>query len=66
MISGCRNVHPVATRSITTREALRLQSFPDSFRFSGKTGDIRTAIGNAVPPILAYALGRHILKTYIL
>ena len=66
MISGCRNVHPIATRSITTREALRLQSFPDSFRFSGKKGDIRTAIGNAVPPLLAYELGRHILKTYIL
>ena len=32
MISGCRNVHPIATRSITTREALRLQSFPDSFK----------------------------------
>ena len=66
MISGCRNVHPIATRSITTREALRLQGFPDSFKFTGKTGDIRTAIGNAVPPILAYALGMHILKTYIL
>lgn len=66
MISGCRNVHPIATRSITTREALRLQSFPDSFKFTGKIGDIRTAIGNAVPPILAYALGRHIIRTYIL
>ena len=66
MISGCRNVHPVATRSITTREALRLQSFPDSFKFKGKIGDIRTSIGNAVPPILANTLGRHILSTYIL
>lgn len=66
MISGCRNVHPIATRSITTREALRLQSFPDNFRFIGKTGDIRTAIGNAVPPLMAYVLGRHILKNYIL
>lgn len=66
MISGCRNVHPIATRSITTREALRLQSFPDSFRFTGKMGDIRTSIGNAVPPLMAYAFGRHILKNYIL
>lgn len=66
MISGCRNVHPIATRSITTREALRLQSFPDSFKFTGKTGDIRTAIGNAVPPLLAYTLGKHMLKSYIL
>ena len=66
MISGCRNVHPIATRSLTTREALRLQSFPDSFILNGKMGDIRTAIGNAVPPLLAYALGKHIKDTYIL
>jgi len=66
MISGCRNVHPVATRSLTTREALRLQSFPDSFKLTGKLGDIRTTIGNAVPPQLAYVLGKHIIKNYIL
>ncbi|MEY8215628.1 MAG: DNA (cytosine-5-)-methyltransferase [Colwellia sp.] len=66
MISGCRNVHPIATRSLTTREALRLQSFPDSFKLKGKLGDIRTTIGNAVPPKLAFALGEHVIKNYIL
>ncbi len=66
MISGCRNVHPVATRSLTTREALRLQGFPDSFKLCGKLGDIRTTIGNAVPPLLAYRLGQFIRDTYIL
>jgi len=66
MISGCRNVHPIATRSLTVREAMRLQSFPDSFRLTGKIGDVRTAIGNAVPPLLARALGQHIINTYIL
>jgi len=66
MISGCRNVHPIATRSITIREAMRLQSFPDSFKLQGTVGDIRTAIGNAVPPLFAYALATHILKSYIL
>lgn len=65
MISGCRNVHPIATRSLTTREALRLQSFPDSFKLCGNLGDIRTTIGNAVPPKLAYAIGKHIMKNYI-
>ncbi len=66
MISGSRNVHPVATRSITIREAMRLQSFPDSFLLRGTIGDIRTAIGNAVPPLLGYVLATHILKNYIL
>lgn len=62
MISGCRNVHPIATRSLTIREAARIQSFPDTYKFSGNLGTIRTGIGNAVPPILAYQLGIHAKK----
>ena len=65
MISGCRNVHPIATRSMTIREALRLQSFPDSFQLTGSSGTIRTVIGNAVPPILGYHISKHIVNTYM-
>ena len=61
MISGCRNVHPIATRSLTVREAARLQSFPDAYKFKHSLGTIRTGIGNAVPPLLAYEIGKHIL-----
>jgi DNA (cytosine-5)-methyltransferase 1 len=57
MISGCRNVHPISTRSLTIREAARIQSFPDSYQFTGTLGAIRTGIGNAVPPLLAYRVG---------
>ena len=60
MISGCRNVHPIATRSLTIREAARLQSFPDDYSFIGTLGTIRTGIGNAVPPLLSYKIACHV------
>lgn len=61
MISGCRNVHPTDTRSLTIREAARVQSFPDEFVFCGNWGEIRKSIGNAVPPILARAIAKEII-----
>ena len=64
MISGSRNVHPSSTRSLTIREALRCQSFPDTFKLRGTLGEIRTAIGNAVPPLLAKALAEHLIDNY--
>ena len=52
--------HPYADRPLTPREAARLQGFPDNFEFAGTRHDIRTQIGNAVPPPLAEAIGRSI------
>ena len=65
MISGCRNVHPIATRALTVREAARLQSFPDNYKFRGSLNAVRTSIGNAVPPLLAYALGCHVRGRFL-
>lgn len=49
--------HPAQHRAITPREAARLQGFPDNFHFLGNRMDVRTQIGNAVPPPLAKAAG---------
>jgi len=50
-------------RTISVREAARLQSFPDGFRFSGTMNPAFRQIGNAVPPLMAYALARSLLTS---
>lgn len=62
--SNGRNSHPVLNRAITPREAARIQSFPDDFIFYGPKTSICRQIGNAVPPMLAKAIGEHIKKMY--
>ena len=47
-------------RTISQREAARLQSFPDGFEFKGSKTSVGTQIGNAVPPLLAYQVARHL------
>ena len=56
------NIHPWEDRTLSSREAARLQSFPDSFKFLGNEAAVRTQIGNAVPPLLGYAIGKSIEK----
>ncbi len=55
--SSGRFTHPILNRCITTREAARIQSFPDSFRFYGTKTCQMKQVGNAVPPLLAKAIG---------
>jgi DNA (cytosine-5)-methyltransferase 1 len=47
------HIHPSQARTISVREAARLQSFPDCFYFAGAMGAKFQLIGNAVPPLLA-------------
>ena len=49
-------------RTISVREAARLQSFPDGFRFKSTMNPAFRQIGNAVPPLLACAIGRTLLQ----
>ena len=53
-------IHPVLNRAISIREAARLQSFPDSFRFSGTKDAQYQQIGNAVPPFMAKAIASNL------
>ena len=52
--SGGSFTHPIKNRTITPREAARIQSFPDDFIFRGSNSVICRTIGNAVPPKIAY------------
>lgn len=54
-------IHPVEERTLSVREAARLQTFPDWFRFAGNRSHAYRQIGNAVPPLLAERIGRAIL-----
>lgn len=58
--NGC-HIHYAQDRVLSHREAARLQSFPDSFRFHGNRSDVATQIGNAVPPLLAYQIAQQFM-----
>jgi DNA (cytosine-5)-methyltransferase 1 len=60
--SAPRPIHPLQPRCITVREAARLHSFPDWFRFHHTIWHGFREIGNAVPPLVARAIGAEVLS----
>lgn len=57
-----RPIHPTAHRVITVREAARLHSYPDWFRFHATKWHGFRQIGNSVPPLLARAVGGQVMQ----
>ena len=59
---GLMFVHPTQNRSLTPREAARIQTFPDWFRFPVSRTSAYRLIGNAVPPLVGEAVGQAIAR----
>lgn len=63
---GLRHIHPdpMQARSITVREAARIQTFDDDFEFIGSRGDQYKMIGNAVPPQFAKLIAETVCELF--
>jgi len=65
VITHRKLVHPIYNRFLTTREAARVQSFPDWFLFDSNLSTGYRQVGNAIPPMLAESIAREISKVII-
>lgn len=61
-MDGYMYIHPTENRTLSVREAARLQSFPDDFVFIGNQQETYVQVGNAVPTLLAKAMGKSMKK----
>ena len=64
-MDGYMYIHPSELRTLSVREAARIQSFPDDFIFVGNMQNSYVQVGNAVPPILAEAIARAVKKSLL-
>ncbi len=60
---GKGHIHPSESREVTPRESARIQTFPDWWEFTGTVRHPIRQIGNAVPPLLAFAIGNELRQS---
>jgi DNA (cytosine-5)-methyltransferase 1 len=63
-MDGYMYIHPTEDRTLSVREAARIQSFPDDFVFIGNQQDTYVQVGNAVPPLMAKRIGESIYESF--
>ena len=61
-MDGYMYIHPTECRTLSVREAARIQSFPDDFVFVGNQQETYVQVGNAVPPLLGEAIGKSVYR----
>jgi len=63
-MDGYMYIHPTEDRTLSVREAARIQSFPDDFEFIGNQQETYVQVGNAVPVLMAYKIAESVYESF--